>query len=311
MKIKTEFETFTKGPAVIELTKSEMDSLVIDKDGNGSLVLLPAASIKRNTEFLQRNDLKVERIGRQENDIHYRILIDCEVDIVDSEWREQEKARWGANAPKSGNVSHMITIGNYSDTEQPVKTLQLKTDGSVDFELAGISGGYATVTDEHDNVHYSHPLKLVGEIKEGDIVHGVMPDLERPDYSKEIQTLRYVVPGNRVFTRRIVMLCETMKERGYHVPKAGMLRSTGYNASEVNKGIDWLISTFPHEFCLVNSALTDELANQWLINHSEHCQNEWPHDDVIYGVIDCHWPLSSGLSVANVVHFIKGIEDGV
>lgn len=27
------------------------------------------------------------------------------------------------------------------------------------------------------------------------------------------------------------------------------------------------------------------LMKEWQVNHSEHCQNQWPHDGV------CHWPM--------------------
>lgn len=36
--------------------------------------------------------------------------------------------------------------------------------------------------------------------------------------------------------------------------------------------------------------LRDELRNQWLDNHAEHCRNEWPHEGI------CHWPLPAALA---------------
>lgn len=46
------------------------------------------------------------------------------------------------------------------------------------------------------------------------------------------------------------------------------------------------------ELELLVAQLREELWKQWEINHSEHCDREWPHAEGKY----CHWPLPKVLA---------------
>jgi hypothetical protein len=46
------------------------------------------------------------------------------------------------------------------------------------------------------------------------------------------------------------------------------------------------------------------LVGEWLSNHAEHCEEDWPHEG------DCRWPIPSMLPSSVVSEFLLESEDG-